>query len=167
MQTEFIPEIGNKDKQFLKIAIDLSREKMRDGCGGPFGAIIVNNDGKIISKGWNKVTSENDPTAHAEMTAIRNACKDIGHFELKDCTIYTSCEPCPMCLGGIYWARLSRVVYANTRYDARDIGFDDGHIYDEIMTPNYERKIKFLHYPLKDATDIFDEWINKKDKIKY
>lgn len=160
-------ELNDKDKFFLKKAVDLSLEKMREGYGGPFAAIIVNKNGEIIAEGWNKVTSECDPTAHAEMTAIRNACKKVKHFELKECTIYTSCEPCPMCFGGIYWSRVSRVVYANTREDAKNIGFDDGYIYDEISTPSHERMITFTHYPMKEAKEVFAEWINKDDKVNY
>jgi guanine deaminase len=155
-----------KDMVYLKKAIDLSLHKMKEGCGGPFGAIIVKDD-EIISEGWNKVTSENDPTAHAEMTAIRNACQKMKHFELKDCTIYTSCEPCPMCFGGIYWSRISRVVFANTREDAKEIGFDDGHIYDEISSPIHKRKVTFSHYPLEEAKEVFNEWKHKGDKIHY
>jgi guanine deaminase len=156
----------NKDQNYLQIAINLSREKMREGCGGPFGAIIVHDD-KIIAYGWNKVTSENDPTAHAEVTAIRNACKELNHFELKNCTIYTSCEPCPMCLGSIYWARISRIVYANTRHDARDIGFDDNFIYDDMILPFENRKIKFIHCSSEDAKNVFEEWRRKEDRIDY
>jgi guanine deaminase len=156
----------SRDQYFLKKAIDLSLEKMREGHGGPFGAIIV-KDGEIVAEGWNKVTSEYDPTAHAEMSAIRNACKTLKHFELKDCTIYTSCEPCPMCFGGIYWSRLDRVVYSNTREDAKEIGFDDGHIYDEISTPTHERRILFSHYPLDEAKNVFKEWAGKEDKVHY
>ena len=159
-------ELSKEDHDFLTKAINLSLEKMREGCGGPFGAIIVKN-GEIIAEGWNKVTSEYDPTAHAEMTSIRNACQKIKHFELNGCTIYTSCEPCPMCFGGIYWSRISRVIYANTREDAKIIGFDDGHIYDEISIPKHERKITFVHYPLPEAKNVFDEWAKKKDKVKY
>jgi len=155
-----------QDEKFLQIAIDLSLNKMNEGHGGPFGAIIV-CDEEIIAEGWNQVTSTNDPTAHAEMVAIRKACNKVKHFELKDCVIYTSCEPCPMCLGGIYWARFKRVVYANTREDAKNIGFDDGHIYDEIASPHSKRKIEFCHCPSTNALNVFNEWTKKNDKIDY
>jgi tRNA(Arg) A34 adenosine deaminase TadA len=116
---------------FMQRAVTLALEKMRANSGGPFGAVIVRNN-RIISEGWNEVTSSNDPTAHAEIVAIRRACALLGAFNLPDCDIYTSCEPCPMCLGAIYWARLRRVYYANSRAEAAQIGFDDGFIYDEI-----------------------------------
>ncbi|HNL82672.1 MAG TPA: nucleoside deaminase, partial [Chitinophagaceae bacterium] len=114
--------------EFMKEAIKLSENGMKNNDGGPFGCVIV-KDGKIIGRGWNKVTGTNDPTAHAEVTAIRDACKNLGTFQLDGCEIYTSCEPCPMCMGAIYWARPSKVFYANTRQDAANIGFDDSMIY--------------------------------------
>jgi len=120
---------------FMEKAIELSLDNMRSGKGGPFGAIIV-KDGKIVGSGANHVTSENDPTAHAEVVAIRDACKNLGTFQLDDCIIYTSCEPCPMCLGAIYWARPKAIYYANTRVDAANIGFDDDFIYEGQQTDN-------------------------------
>ena len=127
-------EIPEQQKTFMRRAIDLSRQKMNENCGGPFGAVIVKGD-KIVAEGWNLVTSSNDPTAHAEVTAIRNACKALNTFELKGCDIYTSCEPCPMCLAAIYWAHLDGIYYANSRKDAAAIGFDDDFLYQEIPLP--------------------------------
>ena len=135
-----------REKRFLEHAIELSRRGMKDGDGGPFGCIIVKDD-KIVGEGWNKVTSSNDPTAHAEVVAIRDACERLDTYQLTGCEIYTSCEPCPMCLGAIYWARPERVIYANTREDAAAIDFDDDFIYSEINASMKDRKIPFLHYP--------------------
>src|SRR5690349_4785723 len=123
--------LNKKEMEYLERAIALSKKGMESGEGGPFGCVIV-KDGEIVGEGCNKVTSSNDPTAHAEVVAIREACKHLGTYQLSDCEIYTSCEPCPMCLGAIYWARPKRVVYANTRYDAAAIEFDDDFIYQEI-----------------------------------
>ena len=122
-----------QDKRFIQMAIDLATENVRNG-GGPFGAIVV-KDGEVIATGVNRVTANNDPTAHAEVQAIRAACAKTGNFELKGCVLYTSCEPCPMCLGAIYWSRVDRVVYAGTQNDAADAGFDDSFIYDELELP--------------------------------
>ncbi len=152
--------------EFLKEAVRLSDENMRSGRGGPFGCVIV-KDRKIVAKGSNLVTSSNDPTAHAEVVAIREACKTLNTFQLTGCEIYTSCEPCPMCLGAIYWARPDKVYYANTREDAAAIGFDDDFIYQEIAAPINARKISFVHAPLKEATEVFDRWKNSTDKIEY
>src|ERR1700748_278196 len=121
-------------EEFMRAAIRLSLTKMRANCGGPFGAVVV-RQGKIIARGWNQVTSTNDPTAHAEVTAIRAACTKLKTFQLNDCELYTSCEPCPMCLSAIYWARLKKVYYANTRADAAKIAFDDDLIYREVSKP--------------------------------
>jgi guanine deaminase len=157
----------NKTPQELsKAAIELSREGLRDNKGGPFGCIVV-KDGKIIGKGSNEVTSSNDPTAHAEVVAIRDACKNLNNFQLEGCEIYTSCEPCPMCLGAIYWARPSKVYYANTRDQAAEIGFDDAFIYDEIPVAPSLRKIEMIHIADPEALQIFNEWSTKPDKIKY
>ena len=123
--------MADQDAVHLARAVALSRERMEANAGGPFGAVIV-RDGVVLAEGWNKVTSSNDPTAHAEVTAIRRACEAVNSFELKGATLYTSCEPCPMCLASAYWARISRIVYANTRTEAAAIGFDDAFIYDEI-----------------------------------
>ena len=124
-------------------------------------------DGKIIGKGSNQVTSSNDPTAHAEVVAIRDACRNLNTFQLTDCEIYTSCEPCPMCLGAIYWARPSKVYYANTRHEAAAAGFDDAFIYEEINVSPDKRKIEMIHLPDAAALQIFKDWINKPDKIDY
>ncbi|HEX7846101.1 MAG TPA: nucleoside deaminase [Chitinophagaceae bacterium] len=158
--------LTNKEKKFLERAIELSREGMENGQGGPFGCVVVLED-KIVGEGNNQVTSSNDPTAHAEVVAIRNACASLGTYQLTDCEIYTSCEPCPMCLGAIYWARPKRVVYANTREDAAAIEFDDDFIYQEINASMEDRKIPFVHYPHPMAKDIFDQWKNWDDKKKY
>ena len=147
-------------------AINLSRYGLENNEGGPFGCIIVKDD-KIVGKGNNRVTSSNDPTAHAEIVAIREACKNIGKFQLHDCEIYTSCEPCPMCLGAIYWARPKIVYYANNRKDAAEIGFDDSMIYDEMMTPLDKRKIPIIEIARVEAIKIFKEWQQKIDKSEY
>ena len=156
----------NDDEIFLARAIALSRERMEANQGGPFGAVIA-RDGVVLAEGWNKVTSSNDPTAHAEVTAIRRACEAVGHFELKGATLYTSCEPCPMCLASAYWARVSRIVYANTRDEAAAIGFDDAFIYDEVPKAPLERALPMEHHPRQDATDSFAAWAAKPDKITY
>ncbi len=156
----------NDDEIFLARAIALSRERMEANQGGPFGAVIA-RDGVVLAEGWNKVTSSNDPTAHAEVTAIRQACEAVGHFELKGATLYTSCEPCPMCLASAYWARVSRIVYANTRDEAAAIGFDDAFIYDEVPKAPQERALPMEHHPRRDATDAFAAWAAKPDKITY
>ena len=147
-------------------AIRLSRVKLRGNHGGPFGAVVVRK-GKIVGRGWNQVTSTNDPTAHAEMVAIRDACKRLKNFHLNDCELYTSCEPCPMCLASAYWARISRIVYANTRDEAASIGFDDAFIYDEMPKAPHERQISMEHQPRADAKAAFAAWAAKTDKIAY
>lgn len=144
----------------------LSRQAMDNGEGGPFGCIIV-KENKIIGRGNNKVLLLNDPTAHAEIVAIRDACSHLGTFQLTDCEIYTSCEPCPMCLGAIYWARPKIVYFANTRKDAAAIGFDDSMIYDEMAAAIDERKIPLKNLPISDATEVFKNWYNKPDKLCY
>ena len=154
------------DETFLRAAIDLSRRRMEAGFGGPFGAIVV-RDGKIVAEGFNQVTSANDPTGHAEISAIRAACAALKTFSLAGCTLYTSCEPCPMCLGAIYWARLDRVVYANTRADAAVIGFDDDHIYREFDKPIAGRAIPFAHLPSEEGRAVFAAWQAKPDKVPY
>lgn len=154
------------EQQFLERAIELSREGMRTGKGGPFGCVIV-KDGKIIGEGCNQVASSNDPTAHAEVVAIRNACKTLGSFQLTDCDVYASCEPCPMCLGAIYWARPKRVIYANTKQDAAAINFDDQFIYDEIEKPDNEKAIVFIHQPNEKAIKVFNEWKAMENKVEY
>jgi tRNA(Arg) A34 adenosine deaminase TadA len=152
--------------KFMQEAIRVSIQKMRAGCGGPFGAVVVRK-GKIVGRGWNQVTSTNDPTAHAEVSAIRDACKRMKTFQLDDCELYTSCEPCPMCLSAIYWARFKKVYYANTRKDAARIQFDDDFIYREVALPISRRKISMKQLLRSEALVAFKEWKNKADKIRY
>ena len=153
-------------ENFMREAIRLSIDNMRAGNGGPFGAIIV-KDGKIIARGFNKVTSTNDPTAHAEVVAIREACNSLGSFQLTGCEIYTSCEPCPMCLGAIYWARPDKMYFANTKTDAAAIGFDDQFIYDEIELHVSQRHLPTEQLLQNEALAAFKEWQQKSDKIEY
>jgi guanine deaminase len=150
----------------MRAAIRISLSKMRANHGGPFGAVIVRN-GRIVGRGWNQVTSMNDPTAHAEMVAIRMACRRLKRFQLDGCELYTSCEPCPMCLAAIYWARIDRVYYANTRRDAARIDFDDALIYREIKLPSTRRKIPMKQMLRDEAHYAFDVWQEKVDKIQY
>jgi guanine deaminase len=152
--------------KFMKRAIELSRINMVADVGGPFGAVIV-RDGKIVGEGWNKVTSTNDPTAHAEVEAIRDACKKLSNFELKDCEIYTSCEPCPMCLAAIYWARIGRIYYGNTRDDAAAIQFDDEFLYREMAAPMQQRSIPIEPLLRDEALVVFREWSTKLDRTQY
>ena len=154
------------EQSFLDRAVELSRRGMKSEHGGPFGCVIV-KDGEIIGEGWNAVTSTNDPTAHAEVVAIRQACKKLHTYQLTGCDIYTSCEPCPMCLGAIYWARPNRVIFANTREEAAAIEFDDNFIYEEIKADLKTRKIPFMHVPHPDAIKVFEEWKNWEGKTKY
>ncbi len=156
----------NKHETFMQRAIELARSGMQNGAGGPFGAVVVKND-VIIAEGWNRVTSANDPTAHAEVTAIRLACEKLGTFQLDGCVVYTSCEPCPMCLGAIYWARPEKVFYGCDRQDAADIAFDDQFIYDEIDAPIGHRKIPFQQLGQADAVKVFKDWAAKADKTEY
>ena len=151
---------------FMEKAVELSLENMRAGKGGPFGAIIV-RQGKIVGTGANHVTSDNDPTAHAEVVAIRDACKNLGMFHLDDCEIYTCCEPCPMCLAAIYWARPKAIYYANTRKDAADIGFDDDFLYEELKKKLEERSLPIHQLDKSNALKVFDERKRKTDKIEY
>jgi guanine deaminase len=153
-------------KEFMREAIRLSLEMMRDGKGGPFGAVVVKGD-RIVGRGCNEVTSSNDPTAHAEIVAIRDACRRLETFQLEDCHLYTSCEPCPMCLAAIYWARIGEVFYGNTRTDAAKIGFDDDFIYREVALPIRERKIAMKELLRSEALMAFAEWDRKTDKILY
>jgi tRNA(Arg) A34 adenosine deaminase TadA len=152
--------------KFMQRAIELARDGMDAGAGGPFGSVVV-RDGEIIAEGYNGVTSNNDPTAHAEVTAIREACRKLGTFQLEDCEIYTSCEPCPMCLGAIYWARPKAVYYACSREDAAAIDFDDQLIYDEIDAGIENRQIPFKQIQREEALGVFDAWQKKTDKIEY
>lgn len=155
-----------REENFMQQAIDLSLQGISTNEGGPFGCVIVKGD-KIVGKGNNRVTSSNDPTAHAEVVAIREACKNLGTFQLQDCEIYTSCEPCPMCLGAIYWARPKVVYFANNREDAAEIGFDDSMIYNEINAPIEKRKIPILPLKRNDALKVFKAWAEKADKTEY
>jgi len=157
---------SSADQAFLARAIEISRDRMRAGHGGPFGAVIV-KDSRIVAEGWNEVTSAKDPTAHAEVVAIRRACLEVGDFSLRGATIYSSCEPCPMCLASIYWARLDRLVFANSRYQAAAIGFDDELLYREIGTAIEDRSIATSHMPEESAEDVFREWEAMENKIQY
>jgi len=154
------------NKEFMQAAITESKRGMDQNEGGPFGAVIV-KDGKIIGKGNNKVTSDNDPTAHAEITAIRSACKEIANFDLSGSEIYTSCEPCPMCLAAIYWSRIDTIYYANTKKDAADINFDDAFFYEELDKPIEKRSIPMKQMMRKEAITVFQAWANKEDKTPY
>ena len=157
----------NKHEVFMSRAIELAEFGVdNDAGGGPFGAVVV-RDGVIIGEGWNRVTSTNDPTAHAEVIAIRNACEKVGSFQLEECIIYSSCEPCPMCLGAIYWARPELLVFAGGREDAAVAGFDDQFIYDEIGKNFEERTIETLSIMREEAKRVFQKWLDKEDKITY
>lgn len=151
---------------FMRIAIRLSEQNVKKALGGPFGAVIV-KDGKIIAKSANKVTLKNDPTAHAEISAIRIACKESASFDLSGCVIYTSCEPCPMCLSAIYWAHLDKIYYANTKENAAGIGFDDQFIYQEIAKPHADRIIKSEQLLQDEASDAFSLWNESELKTEY
>src|SRR5687767_7663145 len=153
------------DRLFMKRAIELARMGVDMNVGGPFGCVVV-KDGEIIGEGNNRVTSLNDPTAHAEVISIREACKKLGTFQLDGCSIYTSCEPCPMCLGAIYWARPARVFYACTRDDAANIGFDDDFIYQELEKPNEERQMVLTSLMRDEALEVFEAWSTKPDKVE-
>ena len=153
------------DDKFMMKAIELSIERVKSGTG-PFGALIV-KDNKIIAEGYNKVTSANDPTSHAEIVAIRNACKILNNFSLKGCNLYTTCEPCPMCLSAIYWSRINKIYYANTRSDAQKIDFSDALIYEELNKTIKERKIPMHQMMREEALKAFEMWDKKEDKIKY
>lgn len=155
-----------QNEKFMREAIRLSIENVEKGLGGPFGAIVV-KDGKVIATGVNQVTENNDPTAHAEVTAIRNACAILETFQLSECDLYTSCEPCPMCLGAIYWARPKRVFYANTKKDAADIDFDDDFIYKEIEMNYEERSIPFIQLLPEEAIEAFNKWKESDTKQEY
>lgn len=151
---------------FMRRAIELSRRNMAAGAGGPFGAVIV-RDGRIIGEGWNKVTSSNDPTAHAEVVAIRDACARLDSFALEGAVLYTSCEPCPMCLAAVYWARISRIYYGNDKNDAARIGFDDAFLYRELTLAPSERSLPSTRMLADEARLVFEEWMAKPDKIPY
>ena len=152
--------------KFMQAAINLARKNLKLKNGGPFGAIVV-KDGKIIGRGMNTVTSENDPTAHAEINAIREACENLHSFQLTDCDIYSSCEPCPMCLGAIYWARPRKLYFAASRDDAAKAGFDDAEIYREIELPVTNRKLPTEQFSQSEAVELFNTWSKTESKIKY
>lgn len=151
-------------QEFLDEAIQLSKYAMESKGGGPFGCVIV-KDGIVIGRGWNQVTSSCDPTAHAEVVAIREACRNTGHFHLDGVELYTSCEPCPMCLSAIYWAGIKTVFYANTRFDAAYIGFSDEMIYNEFSTE--EKQVALTHVPSIAALEVFEDWKNNPDFVRY
>ena len=157
--------ISESDRKYMKMAIELSDSNV-DAGGGPFGAVIVRGD-EVIATGANHVVPNNDPTAHAEVSAIREACRKLQTFKLEDCTIYTSCEPCPMCLSAIYWAGISRICYANTKTDAAAIDFDDSFIYEQIATPMENRTIPCENFMREEAIKVFEKWDEKTDKTKY
>lgn len=154
-----------QESDFMQEAISAASESI-DNNGGPFGAVIV-KDGKIIATASNSVTKDNDPTAHAEVNAIRKAAKKLNTFDLRDCEIYTSCEPCPMCLGAIYWARLEKIYYAGTKNDAKDAGFDDSFFYKEIEKPSHKRTVPMYSMDREKAIEVFKKWKEKEDKIDY
>jgi tRNA(Arg) A34 adenosine deaminase TadA len=153
-------------QEAMQQAVRLSHEKMLAGAGGPFGAVVV-LDNKIIGSGWNQVTSLNDPTAHAEVVAIREACKHLSSFHLKNAILYTSCEPCPMCLAAAFWARIDKIYYANTRQDAASIGFDDEFFYQELSKPFHHRQVPMEQMGRDEAIKVFEAWMKKMDKIHY
>jgi tRNA(Arg) A34 adenosine deaminase TadA len=158
--------LSPEDDRHLAQAVALSRQHMQLGAGGPFGAVIVRN-GRVLAEGWNQVTSSLDPTAHAEVVAIRRACQAVADFALTGTTLYASCEPCPMCLAAAYWARVARIVFANTRDEAAAIGFDDALIYAELGKATPDRAIPMLHAPRQDARDVFADWLSMADRINY
>lgn len=164
-QCSVMPDMEDSDLRLLKRAVDLATESVAKG-GGPFACVIVHK-GRIISEGTNQVTQSHDPSAHAEVVAIRKACQALGSFQLEGCDIYTSCEPCPMCLGAIYWARPRRVFFAATKSDAASAGFDDRFIYQELMVSPADRKIPFLSRPLDNALAPFRAWSAKPDRVEY
>lgn len=155
-----------REHQFMRAAIELARQGMNNGQGGPFGCVIVKGN-EVVGQGCNAVTSSNDPTAHAEVVAIRNACQHLQVHQLTGCELYTSCEPCPMCMGAIYWARPDKVFFGGTRFDAAFAGFDDSFIYEELNVPMDSRKIPILNIGREEAVKLFEEWIEKPDKVKY
>ncbi len=161
INTNFTPE----DKKFMQLAIDLSIENVAQG-GGPFGAVIVRN-GEVIATGTNRVTASCDPTAHAEVSAIRAACAALGDFKLTGCTVYSSCEPCPMCLSALYWAGVERIFYGNTKQDAASINFDDSFIYDQLALDYTQRAIPCINIMRKEALAGFKAWVEKVDKVLY
>jgi len=160
------PVASDEDLRFMQLALDLATENVTSGLGGPFGAVVV-RDGKVVATGVNRVTATIDPTAHAEVMAIRNGCSALNSFQLTGCTLYTSCEPCPMCLGAIYWARLDRVFYANSQREAADAGFDDSFIYREIELPLENRSIPMIRLTPQNFIACFDRWRESNARIDY
>ncbi len=158
--------MADSDEAFMRHAIALSRRGMEGGSGGPFGAVVV-MEGRVVAEGWNQVTSTNDPTAHAEVVAIRRACTALGRFDLRGATLYTSCEPCPMCLAASYWARLDRVLYGNARDEAAAIGFDDEWLYREVPKPVAARSLPMRRLLAAEALEVFRDWTAKPDKVPY
>ena len=158
-------QVSAEDAKFMEMAIRLSEENIDTG-GGPFGAVIVRN-GEVIATGTNRVVSNNDPTAHAEVMAIRSACEKLGTFQLTDCTVYSSCEPCPMWLSALYWAGVTRICYGNTKDDAKAIQFDDSFIYDQLELDYADRSIKCDHFMRSEAIRAFKKWEEKEDKVEY
>lgn len=158
-------EYSAEDRDFMQRAIELSIRNIDQG-GGPFGAVIVRN-GKVVAEGANRVVPNNDPTAHAEVVAIRNACRELNTFDLGGCTVYSSCEPCPMCLSALYWAGVERICYANTKHDAAAIDFDDSFIYDQLRLDYDQRSIRCEHFMRREALEAFEQWCDKTDKIEY
>ncbi|MBK0378140.1 nucleoside deaminase [Mucilaginibacter segetis] len=154
------------EEKFMRMAIELSQHNVEQGMGGPFGAVIV-KEGMVVARSANKVVPQNDPTAHAEISAIRLACQELGTYNLEGCEIYTSCEPCPMCLGAIYWARIDKIYYANTKADAAAIGFDDHFIYDELELPMNKRKMPFVQLLRNEAQSAFKLWETSENKTDY
>lgn len=154
------------DERFLRQAIRLSIDKMEAGEAGPFGAVVA-RDGQIVGESWNRVTSSNDPTAHAEIVAIRDACSRLGAFTLSGCEIYSSCQPCPMCLSAIYWARLDRLYYAASAGDAARVGFDDSWIAEEIVLPQANRSLPTEQHLRHEALAAFETWARKEDRTEY
>ena len=157
--------ISEEDAKFMEMAIGLSEDNIDKG-GGPFGAVIV-RDGEVIAAGANRVVPNNDPTAHAEVMAIRSACEKLGTYQLTDCTVYSSCEPCPMCLSALYWAGVKRICYGNTKDDAKAINFDDSFIYDQLELNYADRSIQCDHFMRAEAIRAFKKWAEKEDKVEY
>ena len=158
--------MSDSHERFMRRAIELAQRGVDDGLGGPFGCVIVRN-GEIVGEGCNEVTSTNDPTAHAEVVAVREACRNLNSFQLTGCDVYTSCEPCPMCLGAIYWARPARIFVAGTREDAAAAGFDDELFYSEIEKPNDDRQLKMESLLREESQKVFESWLQKPDKVEY
>ncbi len=159
-------ENEKQHEEFMRMAIALSVKNVSENIGGPFGAVVV-KDGKLVAGSANKVTSTNDPTAHAEVSAIRLACTELNTFDLTDCVIYTSCEPCPMCLAAIYWARISTIYYANTKVDAENIGFSDKFIYEEIEKPMEKRTLPVVQMMRNEAFEAFNLWETSPLRLEY